>query len=226
MSHKKARRTARGQALAEGAAALIFITMLAVVSILFLIGTATLVYYKLKLAYVTDTAAVTAVQGRYWLGAQYPYPLYNPVDVEKRTTDQAKSMMQQLGIGSSPEVAVDQSSFRIATINIDAGGLKLMSGGVLPSSMTLKDIAARPYIQRHPIGVFGLTFNVTGVPNSGKGVYYPSYGAASGNSGPSSFPTVNFPYWQGTLGPIYSPLPMYGPYQSWDGGGPFTGYSW
>lgn len=226
MSCKRATRTARGQALAEGAVALMFITMLAIASILLLIGTATLLYYKLKIAYVADTATVTAVQGRYWLGAQYPYPLYDPADVEKKTKDQANSMMQQFGFASTPHVTVDQSSIKLAAVKIDAAGLPLIAGDILPSSIALNEVAARPYIQRHPIGVFGLTLDIFGLSSVGKGLYFPSYGSAASNSGPSSFPAANFPYWQSTLGPVGSPKPFYGPFQCWDGGGPFTEYSW
>lgn len=226
MSGKRESRSARGQALAEGAVALVLISMLAIVSVLLLVGTALAVYYKLKLACVAESAAVSAVEGRYWLGAQKPYPLYDPVQVESRTVDLAKSMAEKLGLGSAPKVTVDQSSIKLASVSVTAEGLPLLSGGMLPSSLAMSDTAVRPYIQRHPIGVGGLTLDIVNLNSVGKGIYFPVYGATPGTAGPSSCPTANFPYWQGKLGPLLAPQSMYGPYQSWDGGGAFTQYSW
>ena len=98
MKSSRQYRNSHGQALAEGAAALILLTAIIVGGVLLILGTGTLAYYKIKLATVTSAVAKVAVDGRYWLGAQRPD--FNATTVQNNATTLATDLLGKAGFPS------------------------------------------------------------------------------------------------------------------------------
>lgn len=211
-------RKASGQALSEGAVALSLVTIVSIGALLLLLSTALFIFYKLKLAFASDMAAVTAVSDRFWLGAQRPN--FSTISVRDKTIAEVRNILGPLGLmpaGSTNNVTVNFSSTSTGGLIVNIAQLPIIRSNLLPSFVSLREVSARPYIRRHPIGVFGLTFN-NGVENMG--IYYPSFGSGTAPE-PLGYPAGKFPYWPGSV----VSGSFTGPFQSFSGGGPFVGYS-
>ncbi len=225
MSSSRKYRNYHGQALAEGAAALILLTAIIVGGVLLILGTGTLAYYKIKLAAVTSAAAKVAVDGRYWLGAQRPD--YNEATVKADVTSTVQDLLGRIGLpAASAVVNVDFATDPKAVIvKLTVSALPIISGGILPNIVTLQDTEAEPYITGRPIGWCAVRYNgpaIAGPPGSQAALYLPCYGANDPSLGPYASPEGNghFPYWQD--GGWATPLG--GPFQDWSGGGRFAHY--
>ncbi len=226
MKSSRQYRNSHGQALAEGAAALILLTAIIVGGVLLILGTGTLAYYKIKLATVTSAVAKVAVDGRYWLGAQRPD--FNATTVQNNATTLATDLLGKAGfpsqVISSATVTVDFASDpNAAIVTIAVSYLPIVSGGILPSVASMQDTEAEPYILNRPIGVLRAGYqNMSGgTSDVVAGVNVPCYGTDVSSSilaGPSAYPDkslFNFPVWCGTAyNGMPSATPMKGPEQN------------
>lgn len=213
----------------EGTVGIMVITWLSVFLICLVLGTILAVFYRIKLTYVSTTAAQHAAMGRYWLGAQRPN--YAPKTVSKETAALVKGMCSQFGLGAAaPAVTVDVSSKDFCSVQVKAIDLPLIKGPILPGFISFQDTSYQPFIKHAPIGFYGLTMQNASIPLSGMGMYYPSYGAGQGTPPPTSSPkgalnyfVVNNACGDGMGAAIGGPT-MAGTYQNWDEGGPFHSY--
>lgn len=212
-------RNQDGQGLAESAAAATIIIALTVAGILLITTTGKLIYYKIKLSSIAEAAAEYAADARFWLGAQRPY--YDATNVEKQTGNMVKALMKMEGLDtSSVTCTVDQSLDKVVNVTLKADKLSLPTGGFLPSTTSITEIASQPYPNDRPHGLLGITFCKQ--PSPCGGIYLPTYGAGARASGPSGFPSsTSFPYWEGDG---YTMAPLVGPFQNSDRGGTFKAY--
>jgi hypothetical protein len=173
------RRNASGQALAEGCAALILVTMIIVGGVVLILGAGTAIYYKIKIAMVVDNAARFGTQGKFFLGAIRPDFSSAKLKADVVTVVQNSCAKMGLPVPDAEDVEVDSSAtdsagHQYVSVTLHESGLPLISGGILPKSMTVSDTAvATMESSLPPPAVLGLTL---GASPDGTGYYIPIYG--------------------------------------------------
>jgi hypothetical protein len=213
-------RKAKGQGIVEGVAALWLIVSITVCLILFILGAGTAIYYKMRLAAVVDSAAEYAAQSTTWLGAVRPD--YSESAVKEKTRQLVDVQLGQLGLPVASEVETDINLRTVpsyVTVKVKVVGLRIISGNVLPTSISLMETGVHGLATDGPIAVLGL--GIINSDGTGQGVYVPSYGAGQNTPGPSALPGGKYPFYQIVGGPGTQ---LAGPFQNGTGGGPFRSY--
>lgn len=184
-SNKKFKRDQRGQALIEGAVSLVLITMLVVGGTLLIIGTGLAIYYKAKLAYAAQIGAKTGGEGKYWLGA--PRPNYSNTRMLTDVRNAVNAALIGLGLPRAADGKIDARETTVngvhgVQVSVEESGLEIISGGLLPPTLTMTETAFYPYSINDPIGVLGLSVEGVGSAQNGIGMFIPVYGGGE-NSG-------------------------------------------
>lgn len=179
-------RADRGQALAEGAVAMICIAALIVGGILLLMGAGSAFYYKLKIAHAAETGARFGTDKAEFLGA--PRPNYTDSQLEQDVIDVVNTSLNVMGLPEAKSIEVARETIkgkRFLKVKVKVDGLPILSGGILPNAISVDDTAASAFSDNSPPGVLGLTL---GTSPTGKGYYVPIYGPGSGF--PAGLPTT------------------------------------
>lgn len=182
MANFSKKRGSHGQALIEGAIALVLITSLVVVGALLIIGTGLAIYYKGKLAYAAQVGAKVGGESKYWLGA--PRPGYNNSKLSSDVTKTVNSVLVGLGLPKAQDGKIHAQETAIdgvvgVKVTVEESGLEIISGGLLPPSITLMESAFCPYSTNDPIGVLGLSVEGQGDGPEGIGMFIPVYGGGA-----------------------------------------------
>jgi hypothetical protein len=148
-------------------------------------------YYHVVLAQVADAGARTAINDRYWLGAEKPN--FDSATTTDNVKAQVTSLWAKVGLPGSVDTTVDLSDPKTVTVKVAASGVAIPSGGFLPASLSLQATASEPYNIEMPYAVLGMSVHQAGV--GGRGIYIPTYGAGAANlkyaptcPGPTSYP--------------------------------------
>lgn len=199
------RRNKNGQAIIEGTVALVLITAAVVAGTLLIIGSGLAVYYKAKISYAAGVGAKHGAQGKRWLGATRPN--YSNSKLNTEVTNAVNACLMGMGLPAAKAGHITATETTINNIQglqvtVQEDGLGIISGGLLPSTISLSETAFYAYDNDRPLGVLGLTLGATGAvpgyPNGiGQGLYIPVYGAGSytGGQNMSGYPSGSFPYW-------------------------------
>jgi hypothetical protein len=214
-------RSRRGAVLIEGAAVMIMLAALTVGAVALIGSTALASYYKEKIFLAAQTAANYASSRAQFLGADRPN--YNAKRAKSETIEVANTVLTKMGLPRASRIDVDDSVIagrRYLTVTINEDGLSIISGGILPSAISLRETASVAFEDNSPVGVLGITIGES--PN-GSGFYIPVYGAGRGTNGPTSYPRGRFPYWALGIQASSSNLQI-GPFQNKLSGGQFRSY--
>lgn len=217
---KAMRRSNVGSTTVEGAVGILIITIVFCAGTALLVSVGSLIYYKVKIGFALQTAIRQVVQldAGDWLGAYSNS--FTGTTLVAATPDIVKNTFRSMSlpVPNDSDIAVSMKYVNYKTYihcSVTVDSLRLFGGKYLPKFMSLSDSTCAVVPNTTPIAMFGLTYNS---PGTCRGIYIPSYGAASNTSGPTSFPLGKFPYWQ-----IVAPAGAWGgEYQNWDGGGPYS----
>ncbi len=196
MSSFRFNRRQKGQAIAEGAAFLLILIPLMIGLVFLTLFIVINGYYHVILAQVADSGARSAVNQRYWLGAQRPD--YDAAATGGNVQTLISSLWKTIGLPGTITSTVDVSSPTIVTVSVYVTGAPIPTCGFLPAGLQLAATSAEPYNIDRPTGVLGFT---VADPTNGNGnaLYLPAYGAGGlSPGGPSVYPsngTYDAPYW-------------------------------
>lgn len=214
-------RKQNGQALLEGAASFTMITACVIGGILLILGVYFSVFYKSKLSYAVVEGAKIGSQKGYFLGAKRQD--YSSVQQQTDVVNAVNNALIAQGLRQAKPGNIIVTSTTISDVqgvkvSLKHDDLGIVSGGLLPSNITLSETAFFPYENDKPTAILGLSIGGTGAVKDGQGLFVPMYGggsiapgneavvAAGGGQGP--VPTGNFPYWKvaflGEKVPAYS----------------------
>lgn len=182
------KRSKRGSVIAEGAAALVLISGLITGGILLLTGAGSVFYYKTKLAHAAEAGARYGTETGEWLGA--PRPNYTDATLRSDVTSVVNATLTQMGLPQATKIDVTRATVsgkRYLRVKVSVANLRILSGGILPSQVSLDDTAASAFSDAQPPGVMGLT---VGQSPNGRGFYIPIYGPGGGFASnlPRTFP--------------------------------------
>ena len=151
----------RGAVLVEGVVALSLIIGGTVMAVLFLLNVGMGVYYKEKLALVSNQAALFAGS-------------LNPADpdLNSKTKEQAQKIATAMGLPPTVQVtSIDTSDPTLIAVTVSMSGLPLFGNGqFLPQTISLSDTAAIP-TANIPIGSY--CFYVNQGANNGNHAWLP-----------------------------------------------------
>ncbi len=177
-----------GQAIAEGAAFLVILLpiMLAVLFLTLYIGISS--YYHVVLVQVADAGARSAVNERYWIGAQRPD--YDPKKAGTKIMALVTNLWTQTGLPGTVDPtmsAVDLTSTDTVTVTLSVNNVPIPSGGFLSPILALQAKAVEPYNIESAFGVLGISaWDPTST--NGMGIYVPCFGAGHANQPPYQTP--------------------------------------
>lgn len=203
------KRTQSGQGLVEGTIGVSLITAIVVAGTLLILGAGTAIYYKFKLAVAASVGAKYGGQGASFLGAKRKNYSDSQLAIDVRNAVNAALIGQGLPAAKSENITAKgttKNGIEGMEVTVTEGGLEIISGGLLPSAITLTETAFYPYENNKPTAILGLSIGGTGAVKDGQGLFIPMYGggsiapgneavvSAGGGQGP--VPTGKFPYWK------------------------------
>lgn len=205
-ANQKTFRSKRGQALIEGAASLMLITIVIVSGVLLIIGSGLAVYYKSKLALAAAAGAQYAGQGAYFLGARRND--YSDDQLQADVTNAVNAVLTGEGLpaaraGNVVARSTTRNGIAGMEVRVEEGGLEIISGGLLPATITLSESAFYPYANDKPTAILEMSVGGTSVRPEGQGLFLPMYGGgAIGQFNPNGLqsqgpvPLGEFPTWK------------------------------
>ncbi len=169
--------------MVEACAFLVFFSLLFASGVLFFINSAEVGYYKYKLACVTDRTAEYMAALVYFAGAENPN--FAGTNRNSKATILVDKLLKDCGLPKSSSVETSIKG-RLLTVKITVPDLQLFeSSSMLPSKITLSDIAVVPIPISQPPAVMSLTYG-------GQKVLIPVYGSST------SVGTARFYNWGGS----------------------------
>jgi hypothetical protein len=145
-----ARRSAIGQALAEGAAFLIALTMVAVAVLLLVVGVASAHYYHMRILDLADVLAKAVVADTFWEGNQYkPKPTQLDGDHQQMVTSYLSSLGLPSGSNDWTATVTDDGNNN-CVVTLTVKGLPILGCGILPQAISMSASAVQPWYMGHP----------------------------------------------------------------------------
>lgn len=213
------RQRSSGQALVEGTVALVMIAGIVIGGTLLVIGCGLGVYYKTKLAFAAETGARYGGQGAYWLGAKRKG--YDDKQLTTDVTNSVNATLIGLGLPMAKDGKITAKSVTVngiegMQVTVEEGGLQIISGGLLPPSITLSETAFYPYGNDKPTALLGLSVGGTTAYPDGQGLFLPMYGGGAlgqfntkGTATQGPRPSGSLPYWKvAVIGEVVNGLPV------------------
>ncbi|MBY0359343.1 MAG: hypothetical protein K2W82_15180 [Candidatus Obscuribacterales bacterium] len=204
-------RSKRGQALVEGAASAVVLSLIIVGGVLLVIGSGLAVYYKSKLALAAAAGAQYGAQGQYFLGARRSDYMNDQLQAD--VTSAVNAVLTGEGLpaargGNIRASSVTRNGVAGMEVMVQESGLEIISGGFLPTTINLTETAFYPYSNDKPTALLEMSIGGTGADKQfrnqgGQGLYLPMYGGgAAGRFNPNGtatqgpVPLGEFPTWK------------------------------
>jgi hypothetical protein len=168
-------RNARGQAMAEGAAMMVVLTLLSVGLIVFIFNIGMTMVHQQKISFIAaQSANFFVTQSTGW---EYQNLPTNP-DINTF----AKDLGQAMGFSRGSISATATQSGQVARVTVVGTGLPLLAGSFLPSLITVRDtFAAKTNVFPRPTALLG----ISGVDSNGtfRRCFLPAYSSLTGGVG-------------------------------------------
>ncbi|MBY0359049.1 MAG: hypothetical protein K2W82_13685 [Candidatus Obscuribacterales bacterium] len=162
-------RSAKGQGLIEGTAAVVVLMFTMIGSLFLLLNLGMSIYYKQKVGFFANQVAAAEADSLSWSGS------YNNIPVARLESDARSRMnelLQQSGLQGTPQVTVTQGPFTV-TVNVTVNNMPLCGeGSFLPNIISVQDRATAELSDSRPPAL--LTLSVTGRPD--QAIAIPAYG--------------------------------------------------